>query len=155
MEKFTKVGDIMTSSIFTVNVEDTVHSADQIMKEEKIKHIPVVDDAGIFVGLITERSLMEYSLKQLYEYDDTYGEECYNKILDYRRLMKKQDYVIYPEDSVEKAVAMMSKYHLDCLPVVDWQKKLIGIVTTTDIMLFMHNKLVEDEERPDARLIRE
>lgn len=139
----TKIADIMTKDAFYVEIEDTIHHADEIMKNEKIKQVPVVEN-GIYAGLITERTLREYSLRELYEFDDAYGEQGYNKITDFQNIIHRQDHVVYPEDSVAKAIKLMAKYHLDCLPVVDWNKKLVGIVSSSDLMLFIH-RLIEDD----------
>lgn len=138
----TKVEDIMTRDVFTVTLDDTLHKVDEIMQTEKISHVPVIDD-GKFVGLITERTVREYSHLRLYEYDDSFGEEAQNKISDYRVIMEKNVRVIFPEDSVQKAIEIMAKYKLDCLPVVDWKHYLVGILTSIDVMLFMHKKLKE------------
>lgn len=137
-----KVADIMTSDVFRVGIHDSLKRADELMKEEKIKHVPVVD-GDKYVGLITERTLMEYTLRKLYEFDDAFEDESQNEILDFQQIIQKQDHVIYPEDSAAKAVKLMAKYKVDCLPVVDWEKNLIGLVTSSDILLFI-NKLFED-----------
>ena len=140
MLKKTNIEKIMTKGIFTVTLEDTVKRADNLMKEEKIRHLPVVDD-GKLIGLITDRKIIEYALRQLYDYDDTLEEIERNKIGDYRELMVKNVRVIYPEDSVLKAVELMAKFKIDCLPVVDWKHNLLGIVTSIDVLLFVYKVL--------------
>jgi acetoin utilization protein AcuB len=142
MPTLTSVGEIMTKSVYTVTLEDTVRKADEIMKSEGFSQVPVLED-GKFIGLITERSLMEYSLRQLYEFDDAYGEAGYNKILDFEEIMTKNVRIIYPEDSIKKAIELMTKHKTYCLPVVDWKNYLVGLVTANDILLFFHKKLSE------------
>ena len=137
----TKIEEIMTKNVFTVDIEDTVHKADKIMKREKIKYLPVLDKKKL-IGMITERTLMEYSLRKLYDYDDEYGEEGHNKITDFRNVMSKNVKIIYPEDSVRKAVQTMAKKEIECIPVVDWKNNLVGIVTSRDIFLFILNKIL-------------
>ncbi len=138
----TKVDEIMTREVFSVELEDTIHKADEIIREEKVKQLPVLENNKL-VGLITERTLMEYTLRQLYDFDDEYGEIGYNKINDFQDVMAKNVRIIYPEDSMHKALELMSKYKLDCLPVVDWQNNLVGILTSNDLLLFFRNKLTE------------
>lgn len=134
----TKIEDIMNKGVFSVKVDDTIKHADELMRDEKIKHLPVVEGTK-YVGLITERSIMEYSLRQLYDFEDNLGEGSHNTIMDFEKLVTKQDHVVYPEDSIRKAIKKMAKYKLECLPVVDWQMNLLGIITTSDIMLVIHN----------------
>jgi CBS domain-containing protein len=138
----TKVEDIMTRDVFTVTLDDTLQKVDEIMRNEKVRHVPVIDE-GKFIGLITERTIMEYTLLRLYEYDDNFGAEAQNKISDYRVIMEKNVRIIFPEDSIQKAIEMMSKYKLECIPVVDWKHYLVGIVTSIDVMLFINKKLKE------------
>jgi CBS domain-containing protein len=141
MIQATKIEEIMTKNVFSVNLDDTVHKADEIMRNEKVRNLPVLQEKK-FIGLITERTLMEYTLRNLYDFDDEYGEDGYNKISDFRNIMKKNVQIIYPEDSVRKAIEKMSKKKVDCLPVVDWKHNLVGIVTSTDIFLYLLNKVL-------------
>ena len=115
---YTKVEEIMTKDVFSVELDDTIHKADEIMREESVRQVPVIDENKL-IGLITERTLMEYSLRQLYDFDDEFGEIGYNKINDFQDVMAKNVRIIYPEDSLHKALELMAKYKTDCLPVVD------------------------------------
>jgi len=140
----TKISDLMNKGFFSISVDETIKRADEIIKDEKIRHLPVVEGTK-YVGLITERSIIEYSLRQLYDAEDNMGEFAFNNILDFENILTKQTHVVYPEDSVSKAIKMMAKYKLECLPVVDWQMNLVGFLTTTDIMLYVH-KFIEEQE---------
>ncbi|MGA2298022.1 MAG: CBS domain-containing protein [FCB group bacterium] len=139
----TTIDQIMTKGVFTVDLEDTVNKADQIMREQHVRHVPVLEDSK-FIGMITEKSLMEYTLRQIYDYDDKLEEVGKNKIIDFQNIMTKDVHLIYPEDTIMKAVQVMAKYKVDYLPVVDWTKDLVGLVTTLDLLLFFNKKLKEE-----------
>jgi CBS domain-containing protein len=143
MPKLTKVESIMAKGIFTVSLDDSVQMADKIMTEEKIRHIPVTDD-GKFIGIITETTLVEYRCRNLYEPRVSDSDDSFMRIGDFKGLVKKSFKFIYPEDSVLKAVEVMSKNKMDCLPIVDWDKNLIGLLTIHDLLLFLHKKLEEE-----------
>lgn len=143
MPNKTTIRNIMTKGVFTVEFDDPVRKADEIMKVENVRHVPVVEGAK-FIGMITERSLMEYSLRNLYDKDADLNDPSGNLISDFEELLTKVPKVIFPEDSVRKAVELMTKHKMDCLPVVDWDHNLQGIVTSYDIMLFLHKKLIEE-----------
>ena len=142
MESFTKVSDIMTKDPYSVNIDDTVHKADEIIKTENIRHLPVTEGKK-FVGLITERKLSEYNLKKLYEFDNPDGENGYNKIIDFEKVMKRGCHVVYPEDSVQKVIKLMAKFRFDSVPVVDWDNNLVGMVSFLDILLYLNEKIEE------------
>ena len=137
----TKIEEIMTKNFFYVDVEDTIHNADEVMKKEKIRHIAVLDRKKL-IGMITDRTIHEYELKRLYDYEDEYGELGHNKITDFENIMAKNLFVIYPEDSVRKAIEIMAKKEINYLPVVDWRNNMIGLVTARDVFLFLLNKIV-------------
>lgn len=143
MAATTKISELMTKGVFSVTYEDTIHKAHEIMMDEKVRHVPVTDN-GKYIGMITEGKIVEYSLRKLYEYDDAYGAEGYNKISDFENIMDKSLPYIYPEDSVAKALELMMKKKIDCLPVVDWKINLLGLLTSTDLLLFFHKKILEE-----------
>lgn len=141
MPGLTKIEEIMTKGVFTVSLYDTVNDADRIMREEKVRHVPVIDGSR-FIGLITERTINEYTLRQIYDFDDNLEDSGKNKIFDFQQVMAKDVHMVYPEDSVKKAVEIMVKKKIDCLPVVDWENNLMGILTIYDILLFLNTKLL-------------
>ncbi len=134
----TRIIEIMTKDVYTVSVDDTIKKADEIMREENVRHVPVLDGKKL-VGLITERSVMEYTLRKIYEFDDGYEGQTLNQIIDYKNIISKPEKVLFPEDSLKKAIELFVKYKIDCLPVVDWDNNLVGIVTSVDILLFINN----------------
>ncbi len=140
MPVLTKISEIMSRSFFSVQLDDTVKKADDLLKDEKIKYLPVLDSKK-FLGMITDRKILEYTCKQIYEPDSNDG---YNKIGDYSNIMEKVSHVIYREDSIFKAVELFSKYKVDVLPVVDWDYNLEGILTTHDILLYFRKALEEE-----------
>ncbi|GAB1372685.1 CBS domain-containing protein [Candidatus Kapaibacterium sp.] len=142
-----QISEIMTTNVFTVSIEDTLKDVEIIMNSEKVRHIPVLEGTKI-VGMICDDRLREYSLRQIYDSEQNFGEEGFNKIIDFEKVMKEVTHVIYPEDSVAKAVKMFAKYKIDCLPVVDWDMNLVGLVTHTDILLYFNKFLEEIESVP-------
>lgn len=140
----TKVETIMTKDVYSLTLNDTLKRAEKLMNTEKLKRIPVLD-GGKFVGLVTDRKVMEYVLRGIYDPDNNFGEEGFNKIGDFENIMMRTAHVIYPEDSVQKAIKMMAKYQLDCIPVVDWDMNMVGMITITDVLLFIHKKIDEGE----------
>lgn len=141
-----KISELMSTNLFTVNIDDTVHSAYELMKKEKIRHLPVLDNSKI-VGMLCERKVNEYILRKIYEPDQNFGEEGFNRIIDFENVMDKINHFVYPEDSIAKAVKLAAKYKTDALPVVDWEMNLLGLVTHTDLLLSYHNLLEEMENK--------
>lgn len=136
-----KIDSIMTKDVFTVEFDDTINKVDDIMKEENINQVPVLEN-GKLIGVITDKTLHEYELREIYQSDVPQDEIGYNKISDFRDLFAKNVHIIYPEDSIGKAIEIMTKKHADFLPVVDWDNNLKGIITTLDILLYVKTHLM-------------
>lgn len=144
MPGITKVNEIMSKDVYSVTMNDTLKHAHELMQNEKLKRLPVLEDKG-FIGLITEKKVMEYMLRGIYDPDSTFGEDGFNKLSDFENILQRTSHVVYPEDSVQKAIKLMAKYQLECIPVVDWEMKLVGIITISDILLFIHQKIEDGE----------
>ncbi len=141
MLKLEKIESIMTKGAFTVELDDSLKKADDIMKEENVHQVPVLEN-GKLVGIITSKKLNEYSLRQIYEVDADKEDIGYNKISDYQDIFDKNVHIIYPEDSIAKAIEILAKKHIEFLPVVDWDNNLVGIVTVFDILFYIKKEFL-------------
>lgn len=102
----------------TISKEKTVRDAIGLMKTFKIGGIPVIDDQGFLVGIVTNRDLR-------FEYD-------MNKLVS--EVMTKDNLVTTNiSTSLEMASEILQKYKIEKLPVVDKNNKLIALVTYKDI----------------------
>ena len=102
----------------TLAINSTVADAEKIMREFKIGGIPVVDDNGKLLGIITNRDLR-------FQKDMTVPVE---------RIMTKDNIITAPEGiTLEKAEDILKKYKIEKLPIVNKKNKLIGLITFKDI----------------------
>jgi predicted transcriptional regulator len=128
MLKNTKIEDIMSQNVFNVDITDSLSKADEIIRRENFHHIPVLDGTK-YVGMLTKQKIGEYTLRHLYDFNESL----------------ENLHLLYPEDSIQKAVELFAKYQYDCLPVVDWDKNLLGILSTIDLLLFFNKKIKEEK----------
>ncbi len=145
MLKQTKVSEIMSQNLFTIEITDTLRHADEIMKRENVRYVPVLEGSK-YIGLITNHRIMEYTLRHLYDFNEDVNEFVETQILDFENIIEKNLHLLYPEDSIQKVLELFAKYRYEVLPVVDWDKNLVGIVSTTDILLFI-NKYIQEESQ--------
>ena len=115
------VKDIMVKDPCILHEEDTVLRASKFMKEEKIRNLSVVNKEGKLVGLITLREIIETVLKNP---DKIFVRDAMIKLVTY----------VSPEMALKEAIEIMLKNKYGCLPVVDNEKKLIGMVTEADLL---------------------
>jgi len=127
------VKEYMNTDVITVNSNTLIHDAEKIMRDHKIRRLPVVDK-GKLVGLLTRRKLREAkpsSAMTLSIWEINYL-LARMKVED---AMEKELFTVTPDTTLEQAVSEAQKRGIGTLLVVDKDKpdKLLGIFTTTDI----------------------
>lgn len=103
----------------TLLINSTVRDAEKIMRENKIGGIPVVDDNGKLVGIITNRDLR-------FQKDMN---------MPIEQIMTKENLVTAPENiTLAKAEGILQQYKIEKLPIVNKKGKLTGLITYKDIL---------------------
>ena len=123
--KYRTVDQLMSTDLFTVRPYDVVNLAASIMDWEHIRHVPVEDDHGNLVGLITHRDLLKLLAKST----------SMNLLtsVPVHSLMKTDLITVCPEETTLEAILLMREKKVGCLPVVQ-DKKLVGIITVYDLL---------------------
>lgn len=119
------VGQFMSTDLFTVHPEDLVDLAASVMDWEHIRHVPVEDDHGHLVGIITHRALLRFMARG--------GTNATDQPVAVRDIMKTAPVTVSPETLTLEAMHLMREQQIGCLPVVDGDK-LVGIITESDLL---------------------
>jgi CBS domain-containing protein len=127
-----KVKDIMIKEVATLDVNDELSLANDIMRLGRIRHLPVVDGAKL-VGIVSERDLFRRSLAQALGYEGKDTRELM-KTLHIKDVMVQDVLTVTPDLELCEAVQLMLDHKIGCLPVVE-DTRLVGLITETDIML--------------------
>lgn len=137
---YVKVEQFMTTDLVTVREDDGIELAANLMDWEKIRHIPVEDGSGKLVGLVTYRALVRVLAKAMTE-DRAVGSVAI------RDVMKRDPVCVSPETPTLKAIEILRRGDFGCLPVVDGDRKLVGLVMARNFMgiaaHLLEEKLVE------------
>ena len=137
------VGQYMSTALFTLRPDDIVDYAASIMHWEHIRHLPVEDEDGLLVGLVTQRNFLAV-LAQGSQLDRT-------RPIPVRAIMKTKLITVTPETTTAEAIRFMKQNQIGCLPVLK-NGKLVGIVTTYDILeiasKLLDRTLMEPDELP-------
>lgn len=133
------VKDWMSSDVITVKPETTLPEAHQIMTNEEIRRLPVVDNDGRLVGIITIgdiRSAEPSPATSLSIWEMNYLLSS----LKIEKIMTKHPKTIAAEATIAEAARMMLEFRVSGLPVVDSNHRVIGIITESDIfsMVVLH-----------------
>ena len=131
--RYGQIRQIMTTDVFTVKADDIIDLAANIMDWKNIRHVPVEDEKGNLVGLVTSGMFLRFLAR-------SYGKQ--QKMIPINEIMIKDPITTTPETPTSKAIETMLKNKVGCLPVVH-KKKLVGIVTENDfVKISQHFNLI-------------
>lgn len=133
MRKNEPISKIMTTELITLSFSDTLYSAEKRMKVNHIRHIPVVDNDKL-LGLLSLSDLKRISFIDAYSKEGTEDTPVYN-MLSIQDLMIKNPITASSDTTILEVSKLLISKEFHSLPVVD-DGKLVGIVTTTDILNF-------------------
>ena len=124
-QSYQTVGQFMATDLFTVRPDDLVDLAASVMDWRHIRHVPVEDDEGRLVGLVTHRALLRLLIR---------GAQTQNtNPLTVREIMKTDPLTVSSTTPTLEALELMRCNKVGCLPVVD-DGQLVGIVTSYDFL---------------------
>ena len=126
------VGDWMSTEVATVTEDVSMIKAGRIMRDKKIRRLPVVDKDGRLVGIVSERDLKAASPSSATSLD-MYEMTYLLSELKVKGIMTREPVYIRTTDTVERAALIMRDRKFGSLPVVDAAGKVVGIITDTDI----------------------
>jgi CBS domain-containing protein len=146
-DNFQTIGQFMATDLFTVRPEDVVDLAASLMHWKHIRHVPVEDNEGRLVGIVSHRDLLLLLTKGNMDHRHK-GNVLVSDI------MKKNPVSAPPETPTAEAINLMRHHNVGCLPVVK-DEKLIGIITASDFLavserLFME-KLKAKEHKQEIK----
>ena len=140
------VGDIMTRDVFPLKMDQTLNVVRLLMRTVRVRHVPILNDREEFVGLLSHRDLLAYSISKLADIDPLEQREIDRHIL-IRDVMRTNIATTTADTPLTAALKMMRENKFGCLPVVDEKKHLIGIITDEDVIR-LAIKLLEKIENP-------
>jgi len=137
-EEIFHVSQLMTWPVITINDNQSIYECWELMKEHDIKQIPVVGSHGKLKGMATVKKLSNVLMENL-------NNEQYIKAAFVDVIMKDNIITAQPISDIRRVSKMMVMNHLNCLPVVNENDKIVGIISRADILRTI-------EENPHIRL---
>jgi CBS domain-containing protein len=131
---YRKLNDIMVKKPYTINIDEPFSRVWEIFASMDIRHLPVVDDGGHLLGIVTQRDL--YRIVSPHKTME--GELVYDKmdldkhILKY--VMTQKVATLSPDNNLKDAIELMINSKYGCIPVTDEKNHLVGIITQIDAL---------------------
>jgi acetoin utilization protein AcuB len=132
--KTISVSDWMTKKVLTVEIVDSLNTARQLMSKHRINQLPVLD-SGNLVGIVTDRDIRDVyptsmligRAKEIDRFASSYTVE---------EAMTHNVFTVGPQTPLATAVRLLRRHRIGSLPVLK-EKKLVGIITRSDILDFV------------------
>ena len=126
------VAELMTRDLVTLTEDETLAHAQRCMARGRIRHLPVVRD-GRLVGLITHRDLLAASFSIFAEINTSEQRRVFDTVRVVEA-MHRDVVTVSPGLPVSKAARILLENKYGCLPVVDDEEQLVGILTEADFL---------------------
>jgi CBS domain-containing protein len=127
----TPVKKAMTKKLFTVQMGTTLFEAYQLMKEKRIRHLPVIDEKDDVVGIISHRDLSAIPN---------------SKNVQVEMMMSSPVEFVSEDVPLRQAVFLMLQKKISSLLISDKQDNAIGIITTDDLLWYLSHLLADETD---------
>jgi len=145
----TKIEDVMNNEPIVIKESADLSEVQLKFKNFQLSHLLIVNDAYKLVGLISQKYLyktqsprkvltdeMEYRPDVILDGDSFYEKETLDSFI-LRNVMMKSPFTLQPEDSLQDAFSNMAKKNLGCIPVVDKDLRIKGVLTDQAIVRYI------------------
>ncbi len=127
------VSSIMAVKVISIGMDTTLGTAMNVCVENRIRHLPVLDDDEKLVGLLTDRDIRASISPRLGSLSENNADR--ESLRRHVHVTMIRDLITaYPEMPLAKAASLMLEHRIGCLPVIDKNRHLVGIVTTSDFL---------------------
>ena len=140
-----KVSSFMTSKVIAAHPDDGIRHTFFRMRENEVRHMPVLNDEHRLVGIISDRDLRRPDwvdeapdIAHLYNLQDD---------LVVKDLMSTKVIVTHTYESIRKATRVLLEHRYGALPVLNKEDELVGILSAVDLLQALEVLLDEQKGR--------
>ena len=131
--------DIMQPKVVTVTADGSLWEVKMLFENTKFHHLLVTDDKKL-VGVVSDRDYLKAASPNLNQQATTAADGA---TLNQRvsSIMSTQLKTLAAEDSILDAITLFNQANISCIPIVDHDMKIEGIISWRDIMKLMYEKM--------------
>lgn len=135
MKKNKPVADIMTTDVYTAEVDkDTLFDVKDLMLAKGLRHVPVVHGKKL-VGIISKTDIDRLIFSRMFDEEED-ADEAVLEMLKIEQVMTHKPRVVDAGITIREVAEILAGEEFHALPVTEGDK-LVGIVTTTDVIKYM------------------
>lgn len=128
------VAELMTTNLLTISVDHTMKNVHDLISKKGIRHIPIMDSGGKkMIALVTHKIMIARVIALLTEFgaDRLIEKEIQTPVLD---IASKDFASIRPQMSLKEAAQYFLNNKNGCLPVLDDNDELVGMLSSSDFV---------------------
>lgn len=133
----TRAEQVMTREVVSVLPDQSFQEALSLIARHRFRHLLVINAHGWLAGVISDRDLLRFMSRERHWTTRTVAE-----------VMKSDPVTVRPETPLSVAVAEMLGRRINCLPVVNEEARVCGILTSTDLLRVFQGLQEQIEQRP-------
>lgn len=127
------VAELMTVDPLCLMRSSSLKDAHDLMRQKNVRHIPVIDESGQLAGMLTQKIMIAKVMGLMAQYGATALERKEKQLL-VSELMATDFAAVTAEQSLAEVAEFFVSNRHGCLPVVDNDNKIIGILTSSDFV---------------------
>jgi len=136
------VKEVMRTMLWAINPQASLEEALALMQEQAVRRLPVLDDDGELVGILSRGDVREALSIERAQLANPYAPEANEEWLNAGEAMTPDPLVVTSECTLTNAVDLMLTHKIGGLPVVEadqgpGRRRLVGIITASDILRLM------------------
>jgi len=131
-----QVKDIMSTDVEVVGRNDDLSQVEDLMVAKKLRHVPVLEN-GELMAIVSQRDLFKAMMSSTMGYGEK-AQQAYLHSVRVKEIMTYPVVTVAPDTAVGEAADLMVQKGIGCLPVVAGTQ-LVGIVTKTDLLRYLHS----------------
>lgn len=143
MQNTTPISKIMTRKPATVRPDDNLETVRSIFEKQGFHHIPVVDGDQL-IGIISYTDYLRV-ISELY--GNATGNQTDGRMLNamlVKEVMTTEPICLAPTDTVEDALRIFKPNHFHAIPVIEGERRLVGILSTHDLIKVLERVLAPE-----------
>jgi acetoin utilization protein AcuB len=135
------VSNSMTRKVFTIEPEADIFTAQEMMAEHKIRHLPVTESNGLLIGIVTDRDIRSALPYKLFRQPPGESEKENFAKIRIKDIMTRDPITISPTYTIQDALLVIQDARVGALPVVKEDNILAGIISVRDLLRAFINVL--------------
>jgi len=131
----------MTRKVITVDPQANIFEAQELMTQNKVRHLPVVDGNGLLLGIVTDRDIRSALPYKFFREAPSEEDKKNLAQLKINEIMTRDPITISPSHTIQDALLIIQDAKVGALPVADENRKLLGIISVRDLLRAFTNVL--------------